>query len=87
MESEELVWSEIRTQFQSGADLNGREPERKRGRQGYKVVDIGAPVKNRGEGPKGKIERRQQSRDNRSLGGDKDDHRGRPRNAKTMGGR
>ena len=25
---------EWRTQFQSGADLNGREPERKRGRQG-----------------------------------------------------
>ena len=34
VESEELVWSERRTQFQSGADLNGREPERKRGRQG-----------------------------------------------------
>ena len=34
VESEELVWSEVRTHFQSGADLNGREPERKRGRQG-----------------------------------------------------
>ena len=51
------------------------------------VVDIGAPVKKWGEGPKGKIERRQQSRDNRSLGGDKDDLRGRPQNAKTMVGR
>ena len=50
-------------------------------------MDIGAPVKNRGEGAKGKIERRQQSRDNRSLGGDKDDLRGRPQNAKTMVGR
>ena len=51
-------------------------------------MDIGAPVKkNRGGGPKGKIERRQQSRDNRSLGGDKDDLRGRPQNAKTMVGR
>ena len=59
VESEELVWSKVRTQFQSGADLNGREPERKRGRQGEKEVDIGAPVKNRGEGPKGKTERRQ----------------------------
>ena len=51
------------------------------------MVDIGAPVKNSGEGPTGKIERRQQSRDNRSLGGDKDELRGRPQNAKTMVGR
>ena len=48
------------------------------------MVDIGAPVENRGEGPQGKMERRQQSSENRSLGGDKDDLRGRPQNAKTM---
>ena len=51
------------------------------------MVDIGAPVENRGEGPQGKMERRQQSNENRSLGGDKDDLRGRPQNAKTMVGR
>ena len=50
------------------------------------MVDIGAPVKNRGEGPKGKIERRQQSRDNRSLGGDKDDLKGSPSECKDNGG-
>ena len=31
------------------------------------MVDIGAPVENRGEGPKGKMERRQQSSENRNL--------------------
>ena len=50
-------------------------------------MDSGAPAKSRGEGPKGEIGRKQQSRDNRSLGGDKDDLRGRPQNAKTMVGR
>ena len=41
-------------------------------------MEIEALVKNRGEGPKGGMERRQQSSESRNLGGDKDDPRGRP---------